>query len=205
LLLGVPKRNAEGTPLRVLSSTEATCAPSERRGRGVPILLSMLSENEPPGAAWVLVLVLVATPLDLGEGVAVDVEEEDGSRKLSPGTGKCCSPGWAQSRLADRLGPPERTGYRWRAEVGDLVPVRLAEAVRSNRYLSLLERQRIAALHSQGVHSGDRPQVGTQRLHGQQGAAQEHCPQRSWRVRRTTCSLAGSGPRSAPWPVPPGH
>ena len=110
MLRGVPKRNAEGTPPRVLSSTVATCAPSERRGRGVPILLSMLSENEPPGAAWVLVLVLVATPLDLGEGVAVDVEEEDGSRKLSPGTGKCCSPGWAQSRLADRLGPPERPG-----------------------------------------------------------------------------------------------
>ena len=50
-----------------------------------------------------------------------------------------------------QVGITRKTGYRWRAEVGGLVPVRLAEAVRSNRYLSLLERQRIAALHLQGV------------------------------------------------------
>jgi len=50
-----------------------------------------------------------------------------------------------------QVGITRKTGYRWRAEVGGLVPVRLAEAVRSNRYLSLLERQRIAALHRQGV------------------------------------------------------
>ena len=49
------------------------------------------------------------------------------------------------------VGITRKTGYRWRAEVGGLAPVRLAEAVRSNRYLSLLERQRIAALHQQGV------------------------------------------------------
>jgi transposase, IS30 family len=50
-----------------------------------------------------------------------------------------------------KVGITRKTGYRWRAEVGGLVPVRLAEAVRSNRYLSLLERQRIASLHRQGV------------------------------------------------------
>jgi transposase, IS30 family len=50
-----------------------------------------------------------------------------------------------------QVGITRKTGYRWRAEAGGLVPVRLAEAVRSNRYLSLLERQRIAALHRQGV------------------------------------------------------
>lgn len=50
-----------------------------------------------------------------------------------------------------QVGITRKTGYRWRAEVGGLVPLRLAEAVRSNRYLSLLERQRIAALHGQGV------------------------------------------------------
>lgn len=49
-----------------------------------------------------------------------------------------------------QVGIGRKTGYRWRAEVGGLVPVRLAEAVRSNRYLSLLERQRIAGLHPQG-------------------------------------------------------
>lgn len=50
-----------------------------------------------------------------------------------------------------RVGITRKTGYRWRAEVGGVVPVRLAEEVRSNRYLSFLERQRIAALHGQGV------------------------------------------------------
>ena len=50
-----------------------------------------------------------------------------------------------------QVGITRKTGYRWRAEVGGLVSVRLAEAVRSNRYLSLLERRRIAALHRQGV------------------------------------------------------
>ena len=50
-----------------------------------------------------------------------------------------------------QVGITRRTGYRWRAEVGGLVPVRLAEAVRSNRYLSSLERQRFASLRRQGV------------------------------------------------------
>ena len=50
-----------------------------------------------------------------------------------------------------QVGITRKTGYRWRAEVGGLVPVRLSEAVRSNRYLSLIERQRIASLHGQGV------------------------------------------------------
>jgi IS30 family transposase len=50
-----------------------------------------------------------------------------------------------------QVGITRKTGYRWRAELGGLVPVRLGEAVRSNRYLSMIERQRIAALHGQGV------------------------------------------------------
>ena len=50
-----------------------------------------------------------------------------------------------------QVGITRKTGYRWRAEVGGLVPVRLAEAVRSNRYLSLVERHRISGLHGQGV------------------------------------------------------
>ena len=48
------------------------------------------------------------------------------------------------------VGITRKTGYRWRAEAGGVVPARLAEAVRSNRYLSLLERQRISALHEKG-------------------------------------------------------
>ena len=50
-----------------------------------------------------------------------------------------------------QVGITRKTGYRWRAEVGGLTPVRLHEQVRSHRYLSLVERQRIAALHAQGV------------------------------------------------------
>jgi IS30 family transposase len=50
-----------------------------------------------------------------------------------------------------QVGITRKTGYRWRAEVGGVLPVRLSDAVRSNRYLSLLERQRIGALHRQGM------------------------------------------------------
>lgn len=46
-----------------------------------------------------------------------------------------------------QVGITRKTGYRWRAEAGGVVPLRLADAVRSNRYLSLVERQRIGALH----------------------------------------------------------
>jgi IS30 family transposase len=49
------------------------------------------------------------------------------------------------------IGITRKTGYRWRAENGGIPPARVAEAVRSNRYLSLLERQRIATLRSQGL------------------------------------------------------
>ena len=49
------------------------------------------------------------------------------------------------------VGITRKTGYRWRNEHGGLPPVRLDESVRSNRYLSLLERQRIASLRGQGV------------------------------------------------------
>jgi len=49
------------------------------------------------------------------------------------------------------VGITRKTGYRWRAENGGVPPVRVAEAARSNRYLSLLERQRIATLRGQGL------------------------------------------------------
>jgi IS30 family transposase len=44
-----------------------------------------------------------------------------------------------------------KTGYRWRAKNGGIPPVRLAEAARSGRYLSLLERQRIAIPDRSGL------------------------------------------------------
>ncbi|GAA2619836.1 hypothetical protein GCM10010411_64470 [Actinomadura fulvescens] len=48
------------------------------------------------------------------------------------------------------VGIGRKTGYRWRAERGGVPPARLAEDARSSRYLSLLERQRIATLKERG-------------------------------------------------------
>jgi IS30 family transposase len=50
-----------------------------------------------------------------------------------------------------RVGITRKTGYRWRAERGGVPPGRLEDAARSHRYLSLLERQRIATLRGQGL------------------------------------------------------
>jgi IS30 family transposase len=50
-----------------------------------------------------------------------------------------------------RLGIGRKTGYRWRAENGGLPPAALGEGVRSQRYPSLLERQRIASLRRDGL------------------------------------------------------
>jgi IS30 family transposase len=49
------------------------------------------------------------------------------------------------------VGIGRKTGYRWRAERGGLPPLRRVERDRSDRYLSLLERQRIASLRRQGL------------------------------------------------------
>ena len=50
-----------------------------------------------------------------------------------------------------RLGIGRKTGYRWRAEHGGQPPTALSDEVRSQRYLSLLERQRIATLRRDGL------------------------------------------------------
>jgi IS30 family transposase len=50
-----------------------------------------------------------------------------------------------------RVGIGRKTGYRWRAERGGLPPLRRVERERSERYLTLLERQRIATLRRQGL------------------------------------------------------
>jgi IS30 family transposase len=49
------------------------------------------------------------------------------------------------------VGIGRKTGYRWRAENGGLPPPRLPEPARTGRYLSLLERQRIATLRREGL------------------------------------------------------
>ncbi|MFI9616916.1 IS30 family transposase [Streptomyces sp. NPDC052023] len=50
-----------------------------------------------------------------------------------------------------QLGIGRKTGYRWRAENGGLQPDYLPEASRSGRYLSLLERRRIASMRERGL------------------------------------------------------
>jgi IS30 family transposase len=50
-----------------------------------------------------------------------------------------------------QIGIGRKTGYRWRAENGGLQPDYLPETSRSGRYLSLLERRRIAALRERGL------------------------------------------------------
>ena len=70
------------------------------------------------------------------------------------------------------LGIGRKTGYRWRAENGGLPPARLAESARSGRYLSLLERQRIATLCERGLGvREDRPQNRPLGLDDQPGVA----------------------------------
>jgi IS30 family transposase len=54
-------------------------------------------------------------------------------------------------RACKQLGIGRKTGYRWRAESGGLPPAALGEGVRSQRYLSLLERRRIATLRREGL------------------------------------------------------
>lgn len=49
-----------------------------------------------------------------------------------------------------RLGIGRKTGFRWRTERGGLPPVRLDEDRRSGRYLSLMDRHRIATLRARG-------------------------------------------------------
>jgi IS30 family transposase len=49
------------------------------------------------------------------------------------------------------VGIGRKTGYRWRAERGGLPPLRLGEAEHRGRYLSQLERQRIATLRDRGL------------------------------------------------------
>jgi IS30 family transposase len=53
--------------------------------------------------------------------------------------------------VCKRLGIGRKTGYRWRAENGGLPPATLSEGLRGQRYLSLLERQRIATLRRDGL------------------------------------------------------
>lgn len=58
--------------------------------------------------------------------------------------------GWHMVEACKELGIGGTTGYRWRAERGGVPPVRSPESKHHGRYLSVLERQRIATLHGGG-------------------------------------------------------
>jgi IS30 family transposase len=58
--------------------------------------------------------------------------------------------GGATGAACVAVGIGRKTGYRWRSENGGSPPVRLSQGEHSGRFLSLLERQRIAVLVSQG-------------------------------------------------------
>ena len=60
------------------------------------------------------------------------------------------SAGMSNVRAYRYLGSGRKTGFRWRRENGGLSSVRLGKAPCPNRYLSLLKRQRIAALLERG-------------------------------------------------------
>src|SRR5665647_2448018 len=93
-----------------------------------------------------------------------------------------------------RVGITRKTGYRWRAERGGAPPVRLGEDARSNRYLSLLERQRIATLRARGL--GVRGMLGSRRLsHGVKSATQTQFGAGAVNSRLTRSGAAGSSAR----------
>nr|WP_222853715.1 helix-turn-helix domain-containing protein [Fodinicola acaciae] len=59
--------------------------------------------------------------------------------------------GMGTAEACGQLGIGRKTGYRWRAENGGLAPLTLPERAHSGRYLSLLERRRIATLRRDGL------------------------------------------------------
>jgi hypothetical protein len=90
------------------------------------------------------------------------------------------------------VGITRKTGYRRRAENGGIPPVRLAETARTSRYLSLLERQRIATLRSRG-HGARRSPGGSV---GRRPRSAESCAATC--APTTTTSTTATWPRARP-------
>ena len=86
---------------------------------------------------------------------AVDVSAVEGGRKRRLGIEDeywdLILAGVGTVEACKLVGIGRKTGYRWRAELGGLPPRRRVEGQRSDRYLSLIERQRIATLRRQGL------------------------------------------------------
>ena len=52
---------------------------------------------------------------------------------------------------ARRIGIARTTGFRWRAERGGVAPLRMLEADRHTRYLTSIERERLAVFRLEGL------------------------------------------------------
>nr|WP_246074536.1 IS30 family transposase [Nonomuraea terrae] len=112
----------------------------------------------------------------------------------SRSTGGWCCPAWERLRRVE----PSESGARPGTD-GGLPPARLAEDARSSRFLSLLERQRIATLRARGLGGArDRRAPGTFPVHHQPRAAAQYAPARSRRLRRGSGSCASAAADPAP-------
>lgn len=89
------------------------------------------------------------------------------------------------------VGITRKTGYRWQAENGGIPSARIAGVARSNRYLSRLERQRIAILRGQGLGVREIA-VGSNAIRPRSAASY------------AATAANPTGPTTAPWRTP-GH
>ena len=118
------------------------------------------------------------------------------------GTGSCSLPGSGTVEACRAVGITRKTGYRWRAERGGLAPLELAKTARSNRYLSALERRRIATLRGRARGPRDRPPVGRDAVDGEPRATPQPAgPRPRLRRRPGACSRPGTSTPAAPDPA----
>ncbi|WP_158309614.1 helix-turn-helix domain-containing protein [Saccharopolyspora spinosa] len=97
------------------------------------------------------------------------------------------------------LGIGRKTEYRWRAENGKLPPVSSAEDARSSRFLSQLERQRIATLRRQGLVVREIASHLGRSVDDQPGPAPQHARARP---RPPLCSISRNPPCAVTWCAP---
>ena len=111
--------------------------------------LSASCEKWTSSGAWVLTLVS-ATFLD-HYGVLIARRGRKRRLELKAEYWRLLAAGVGSVEACRQLGIGRKTGYRWRVENGGLKPDYLPETSRSGRYLSLLERRRIASLRERGL------------------------------------------------------
>ena len=110
--------------------------------------MSPPAEANPPITGWVPVL--AATPLLSERGVELGRRGRKRQLAVDDEYWNLILGGVGAVEACQQVGIGRKTGYRWRAERGGLPPLRLGEADHQGRYLSQLERQRIATLRGGG-------------------------------------------------------